>query len=625
MFRITLIIGCIMVWISATIGQTRKVERLLRAVHEAGGEAQKLEALLSLCEEQYSISTDSLLQYALEAHELAARLADAEGASKANHKVAFALMKKGGVDSAMWIVEQEMQRNPVNDKRTRSIYFDFAILKAQLHNSQGNIQATTGALYDVLKDADQYRDTTAIISARNGLGSVNVQLNKPDEALIFLKKAVHIAWPRFQERLGSVYSNMALAYDRLGQPDSAFYYIDQSIALCRENEMLIFLANALGSKSNFLIKANRLQQAEKALQEAINIRARMKDEQTFSNDQVRLATFYLNTEQPEKGIAACEASLAITDPPYLRLQLYQTLAFCYKAAGRDKDYQETLEQIIILKDSVAAINSAEAIAEIQTKYEVQQKENTIVQQQLALAQQNNQILLVLGGLIIVVLASVLLFNLYRRHHKLRIAKAEENERKRISSDLHDNLGAYAASIASNINQIQAPIGDPQSATALRELQLNANTMMTELNNTIWVLKHEDLSLTAISDRLKLVIQRLAPSYPHIDMGVTERIEQDHVLPSYQAFHLFRIIQEGMNNALVHSACSTLTLHIDTNGTWEIRIVDDGKGIDIQRGKTSTFGGNGLGNMRRRTEQCGWQIAWGENQPHGTVVCITTTN
>ncbi len=65
----------------------------------------------------------------------------------------------------------------------------------------------------------------------------------------------------------------------------------------------------------------------------------------------------------------------ITSAP-LRLSFYEVLAKCYKLNGNDELYQQTLEKIILVKDSVYAAASTKEIADIQTKYETQIKENS---------------------------------------------------------------------------------------------------------------------------------------------------------------------------------------------------------------------------------------------------------
>ncbi|MEI9809577.1 MAG: hypothetical protein WDO16_17855 [Bacteroidota bacterium] len=119
----------------------------------------------------------------------------------------------------------------------------------------------------------------------------------------------------------------------------------------------------------------------------------------------------------------------------------------------------------------------------------------------------------------------------------------------MAADLHDNLGAYAASIASNIDHLSFKDGSAGNAVPLQELRNNSQAIVSQLGDTIWALKKDALSLTAISDRLKVFIQRIQPSYPDVTIDVMEKIETDHLLPPSQAFHLFQISQEAINNAI----------------------------------------------------------------------------
>jgi signal transduction histidine kinase len=167
-----------------------------------------------------------------------------------------------------------------------------------------------------------------------------------------------------------------------------------------------------------------------------------------------------------------------------------------------------------------------------------------------------------------------------------------------------------------------PETDKNSRIAVEELKLNAKSIVSQLNDTIWALNKESLSLTSISDRIKLFLQRMAPSYPGVRLEVRERILNDELLLPYQAFHLFQIVQEAVTNSLKHSKSTNVSVDIESDASWFVNIIDNGKGMNGQ--SSTSGGGNGLSNMRSRARKSGWSITWQQNVPEGTQVIITPT-
>ena len=96
---------------------------------------------------------------------------------------------------------------------------------------------------------------------------------------------------------------------------------------------------------------------------------------------------------------------------------------------------------------------------------------------------------------------------------------------------------------------------------------------------------------------------------------------DQTLSPANALHLFRIMQEAVNNALRHSKCKNILVEISSIESWEIRINDDGKGIP-GFGET-LFSGNGLKNIKLRCEEAGWKVEWKNAIPNGTDLFIRT--
>jgi signal transduction histidine kinase len=199
--------------------------------------------------------------------------------------------------------------------------------------------------------------------------------------------------------------------------------------------------------------------------------------------------------------------------------------------------------------------------------------------------------------------------------EMQVKQEIQHERERISRDLHDNLGAYAAAIAANLSRIRET---DRSLPMMEELHHNSTAIVTQLNDTIWALNREAILLTSISDRFKVFLQKIGPSYSSINIQLTESIDKDLEFTSAHAFHLFRIMQEAVNNGLRHSHCNNLTISIESSILWSVSIIDDGNGLGKNLDQPQ---GNGLRNMKLRASEAGWEIIWDDEIPHGTRIRI----
>lgn len=639
------------------MAQKNPVDSLRQRIYASANEKEKLEAIINLCAEYKSINRDTLDFYAFLARELASKTGDERLKHLAELSVAYDYLRWGWRDSALFVVQPVIENNKVTNPGQRDLYFKASRVKAMAYAMHSYYQESLTVLYQLVSEAEAYKDSLTIGENINTIGSIALARNQPRDALVWLSRASLSSGThsRFSPVKAAIYVNMAQAYMLLGKTDSAIYYIDKGVDLFKDVQNISNLALALQRKSAIYIEARKFEEAESALKEMITSRREAGDSGVFVDDNISLVNFYIQTNQVDKGIQLCKKMLVSGDlhnsadnvyrifsnSSHIRLSYYEALARCYKAKGETGLYQQTLEQLIAAKDSFYQHNSAQAIAELETKYEVQKKENTIIQQKLDITRKNNRFYTLLGSAFFIAVVSWLMFTGYRKREQLKmnmmlekeksiaaqsVAKAEENERKRIAADLHDNLGAYAASIVSNLDFIEPKNENTEGTNAMQELRNNAQAIVSQLNDTIWALKKDALSLTAISDRIKIFLQRIQRSYPNTALNTMEKIETDFLLSPSQAFHLFRIAQESVNNALRHSRAKEITVIIESNSnTWKLMIADDGTGI--KKENKITTGGNGLTNMKERAAEAGWNIDWLTPKTGGTVVVIdpATTN
>jgi signal transduction histidine kinase len=630
--------------------QTGYIDSLKRLVHQANSDEKKLTAILDLCNEFQSLNRDTFDLYTIQAKQLAYKSGDDRKIKLATIVIANNYYRWGWMDSAMAVIAPVLENSPVEQSDSRDIYFKAGRQKAIYFGSKSKYPEALEILYQLVSDGEKYHDTLAISSNMNTICSIELQRNQPLEGLEWCRKGLTFTDKKmhFDAVSAAIYVNMSEAYKLLNKQDSAIIYSEKGVALFRKGNNLMSLAHALQRQSDIFLKAKHVDKAANALIEMIAVRKLLNDGEMWTDDNLSLINLYIEANQVDKAIDFCNKQLVSgnlyqrTDSSRVfvndigqKLLYYEALARCYKLKGDQNAYQKMLEQIIQTKDSFYTARSEKAIAEVQTKYNVEQKENTIMRQKVTIAQKNNQMLLSLWLGLVGFAAAWFFFRNYRKRQKnkvaaaianekelslLAVADAEENERKRIAADLHDNLGAFAASIASNLDLFNIGDFDDQYKTALQELNKNSQSIVSQLGDTIWALNRDNLTLTAISDRIKLFLNQLKKSYSNIDMIVLENINQDIELKSTHAFHLFRIIQEAVTNAVKHSKTDRLEIIFHENQDWKVEIKDFGKGTSgDNEGKKSD--GNGLRNMRARAGMVGWNITWSENKPGGTIVTI----
>jgi signal transduction histidine kinase len=282
-----------------------------------------------------------------------------------------------------------------------------------------------------------------------------------------------------------------------------------------------------------------------------------------------------------------------------------------------------VEKMLLLKDSLYTSNSAEALAEMQTKYEVQKKETLIAKQKLDLFQRN--LFLYGGGIFMVLLFTYLFFRFkrYKQQQKINntmaVKDAEENERKRIAAELHDNLGVQANAILHNSGLLN--IEKDTNKHVVTDLQETAKEMLHNLRETLWAMKATDVTAKELWLRIINFMKQMGRHYTNINFKVEGLPPENFVIASNQALHIVLVFQESVNNSVKHAnATAIIVASTHTTAGWQIQLTDNGKGFNVENEKRKPDS-YGLSNMQQRAKEGNFSYHIESTMDMGTTITI----
>lgn len=205
----------------------------------------------------------------------------------------------------------------------------------------------------------------------------------------------------------------------------------------------------------------------------------------------------------------------------------------------------------------------------------------------------------------------------RKRLEKEVLEATENERRHIGRDLHDSLGQKLLGVGFLIKALQQELatqGLPQAAEAERIVTLinDALTQSRRLAKGLYTLELESNDLASAVNHLVDDVRSTSGVACEFH-GSGPFIVSDKAI----AMHVFRIVQEALNNAVKHSQGRKVDVSFASHGV--ITISDDGVGIPETALEAE---GMGLKVMRYRANMVGASLDIQRGAEGGTVVsCI----
>jgi signal transduction histidine kinase len=181
----------------------------------------------------------------------------------------------------------------------------------------------------------------------------------------------------------------------------------------------------------------------------------------------------------------------------------------------------------------------------------------------------------------------------------RIVTAREEERRRLSRDLHDGLGPQLVSLGFKIEAAQNLLADDPKAVEnlLAELKSQVKSSLGDVRRIAYDLRPPALDQLGLLPAIQEHIASLElPGDLEINLEVPESIPD---LPAAIEVAAYRIVLEAVTNVTQHARANHASVRLRFNHWLEIQVTDDGPGIP-----ETHLPGVGISSMRERTAELG---------------------
>lgn len=184
---------------------------------------------------------------------------------------------------------------------------------------------------------------------------------------------------------------------------------------------------------------------------------------------------------------------------------------------------------------------------------------------------------------------------------IQILEAQEEERKRVSREIHDGPAQMLARSLLQSQLVEKVYVDRGGQAALKELKRlreDIRETLIEVRRVIFDLRPMNLDDLGISAALKKYLAEVNHLENTVEISFNERGEFKRLQSNYEVA-VFRIIQECVTNALKHGKPSNITVQLEwLSDKLNVIVKDDGKGFNLDEVKGQSFG---LVGMKERVE------------------------
>ncbi|MEI8202211.1 MAG: ATP-binding protein [Bacteroidota bacterium] len=431
------------------------------------------------------------------------------------------------------------------------------------------------------------------------------------------------------------YNRLAALYNEWGNnksntPDSVVKYSELCISLSKK---INSFSNLALSQNELSAQLSRKKKYDKALELSIEAVKNFKEAGLIYNAMnalINQSNIYVGLKKYDLALQVIEEAsnlCTIEENRNLFIRIYQQFTHIYTLTENYKDALDILTIVYNLQANFYIDRISAQINEQSAKYDLLAKEQKIKEEKQKNEFHKRQLTFLFIILIFLCIAFVFSFFYFRlKRQELNVKKlneaifqSEENERKRIASDLHDGLGPLLS--AAKL-YFQAYI-DAKNVASKNDIELklkniieNAISDTSRISHNIspYILEHYGL-ITALENFIS-------------DIKISKNIQFDTSFEKLNRFDLkeeltiYRTISELINNTIKHACASTITIKICIkNDNLHISYQDNGNGFSAEE-KMYNKSGLGLINIQNRIKSLKGNISFESAANKGVAIEIS---
>lgn len=523
----------------------------------------------------------------------------------------------------------------------------------RLYSQKGYYASAMEFQIKSIRIAEKHNDSISLKEAYSALGYLYDRIGDYREALRWYNKSLtEFDWNNSEKNYGVLQGRIGIAYDELGMPDSAHYWNNHALELFIQLEDWYDASIWCSNIGNTYIKQKDWQKAEESLNRSLAFYEKTKRMESAGLTYVNLAKVYLETGRIAQAESLLNKSIfekqGYTEPVKLVAEANFRLSELEEKKGNYKAALEHFKTYEALQDSMLSMDRLHQLEDLRIRYETEKKERVIYQlnaeqerQKLELATKqinlNRNRLLISGistlSLLVMLLGGIWFFQRQKKlEHQLSTERfnyqkellrssiiAQEEERKRIASELHDGIGQQLTALKMTWQSLQRQLREGRSPDG--ENMERISEIVNETSRDVRELSHRMMPRTlsemglipAIEDMLNKTLGHSAIKFTFEHYRIQGRMEERIEVS------LYRILQELVNNVVKHSQASEMSVQLMRSQNHIVLIVEDnGKGFNFTQKEKS---GIGLMNVTSRVNSVNGEISYQPSPGSGTLATV----
>lgn len=524
--------------------------------------------------------------------------------------------------------------------------------KGMIYENQENFYKALNDYFESLRNYDSADLVKQkMISLR--IATIYERLHNEDKALEYYEKTLQlfdaINDSTTATEADGIYTYIANVYFNRNDLAKASHYLQKLKPAMPDTNETMVTGGYYRLAGRIALKEKKTDSAIYLLREALKYSnyTRQMHIDEIANVSTDVASLYLEKNDLNNARAYATAAVTAAGESGHKETLANALtvmAQYYNKAGNFSAAYQSLSKATRLNDSVLAETNLRQANSLAAIYENDKKEKAIARlemderTQAASVKQKK----LLNTIFIVIIVALLLISLvlylnFNNKHKIKqqkiaelekekqlmgvdaMLKGQEEERSRLARDLHDGLGGMLSGIKISFSNMKDNLAMDVSSAMAFEKSLN------QLDNTIAELRkvaHNLMPEALVKFGLKSAITDFCESM-QLSCNtniICEQFGVERDLGNIADVNIYRIIQELVNNAVVHGQARQVLVQLTrTDSKVLITVEDDGKGFDALSEKPKS--GIGLSNVRSRINYFNGSIDIDSAPAEGTIINI----